>query len=155
MKPSPLQIEHYFVTDLHFAVNAGFDAKRKVELIDDQFVVDSFLLQDEKAPEKWQVTLRIKHLPTATTNAPYSIALDVVGYFAVASNFPKDKVERLVKTNGSSMLYSIAREIARTVTSMSPHLGLMLPSVSFYESLPQVLPQPQSEPAQISDAIKP
>jgi hypothetical protein len=66
MKTSPLQIEHYFVADLHFAVNAAFDVKKPVELSDDQFVVESLVLHDEKSLEKWQITLKVKHQPSAT-----------------------------------------------------------------------------------------
>lgn len=135
MKTSPLQLEHYFVSDLHFAVNHAFDVTKKVDLSDDQFVVDAVSLCDEKSPEKWQVTLRVKHHPVASANAPYSFTLEVVGFFLVLPAYPHDK-ERLVKTNGSTILYGIAREVVRNITSSGPHPGVLIPSVSFFEPLP-------------------
>jgi preprotein translocase subunit SecB len=76
----------------------------------------------------------VKHQPAATANTPYSFALEVVGFFHVVAEFPEDKVERLVKTNGATMLYGIAREVVRDFTSRGPHAGMMLPSVSFFEA---------------------
>ncbi len=135
MKTSPLQLEHYFVSDLHFAVNHTFDVTKKVDLSDDQFVVDAASQCDKKSPEKWQVTLRVKHHPVVSANAPYSFTLEVVGFFLVLPAYPHDK-ERLVKTNGPTILYGIAREIVRNITSSGPHPGVLIPSVSFFEPLP-------------------
>lgn len=135
MKTSPLQLEHYFVSDLHFAVNQAFDTTKKADLSDDQFVVDAALLRDEKSPDKWQVTLRVKHQPTASANAPYSFTVEVVGFLHVLPTYAHDK-ERLVRTNGPTILYGIAREVIRNVTSSGPHRGVLIPSVSFFEPLP-------------------
>src|SRR4051812_11490452 len=134
MKTSPLQVEHYFVSDLHFAVNSAFDATKKVDLRDDQFVVEAALLRDEKSPEQWQVTLKVKHHPIASSNAPYSFTLEIVGLFHVLTTYEHDK-ERLVKTNGPTILYGIAREIIRNLTASGPHPGILIPSVSFFEPL--------------------
>lgn len=131
MKTSPLQLDNYFVSELHFAVNHAFDAAKVPDLSDDQFVVDAASLQDEKSPEKWQVTVRVKHQPIATTNAPYSFTLEVVGFFNVLPAYAHDKA-RLVKTNGPTILYGIAREVVRNITSSGPHPGVLIPSVSFF-----------------------
>lgn len=150
MRTSPLQIDNYFISELHFAANAAFDAKKPVDVRDDQFVVESNSHKDEKRPDFWQTIVRIKHQPAATENAPYSLILEVVGFFQVMSSFPTEKVERLVKTNGSTMLYSIAREIVRSITCSGPYRGLLLPSVSFFEPLPE----PSATPTP-TDAIIP
>ena len=145
MKTSPLQFERYFVSELHFAVNHVFDPTKKVDLSDDQFVVDVGLLRDEKLPDKWQVTLRVKHQPVATANAPYSFTLEVVGFFHALPIYTHDK-ERLVKTNGPTILYGIAREIVRGITTSGPYPGVLIPSVSFYEPSPAPATQPPAVP---------
>jgi preprotein translocase subunit SecB len=145
MKISPLQLEHYFVSDLHFSANRSFDPAKEPELTNDQFAVEAVSMRDKEKPAKWQITLRIKHQPAVNTNAPYSFALEVVGFFEVAPAFPQDRTERLVKTNGATMLYGIAREMVRDLTSRGPHPGLMLPSVSFFEAQPK--PQPPANAA--------
>ena len=147
MKQSPLQLDNYFVTQLHFAANASFEADKNSEVIDDQFVVESFQHHDDKAPDKWQVTLSIKHNPPATANAPYSFTLEIVGFYSVTNEFQAEKTERMVKTNGSSILYSISREIVRNFTMMGPYRGFLLPSVSFFEPKQESAPSPQSESA--------
>lgn len=133
MKISPLQLEHYFVSDLHFSANRAYDHEKALELTNEQFAVEAASTQDKQERTKWQIVLQVKHQPAATANAPYSFALEVVGLFQVAAAFPEDKVERLVKTNGATMLYGIAREVVRDFTSRGPHAGMMLPSVSFFE----------------------
>jgi len=74
--------------------------------------------------------------------------LEIVGYFIVNSEFPSEKTEQLVRTNGTSILYSISREIVRNVTCMGPYSGLLLPSVSFFEPKPEAAPASQIEAIQ-------
>ena len=135
MKSSPLQLEHYFVSDLHFSANRAFDPKKEVKLKVEDFGVETALLSPD--PAKWQVTLRVKHQPALSVNAPYSFTLEVVGFFHVVPEFPADKVQQLIKTNGPSILYGIAREVVRDFSMRGPHPGLMLPSVSFFEPAAQ------------------
>jgi preprotein translocase subunit SecB len=147
MKTSPLQLEHYFVSDLHFAVNQAFDTTKAAVLSDEQFVADTALLRDENSPEKWQVTLRVKHQPIASANAPYSFTVEIVGFMHVLPTYVHDK-ERLVKTNGPTILYGIAREVIRNITSSGPHRGVLIPSVSFFEPLPAPVAPVAPAPAQ-------
>jgi preprotein translocase subunit SecB len=135
MNPSPLQLEQYFVTELHFSVNPTFDSTKSVELKQDHFVVEAASIRNEKSPDRWQVTLRIKHQLIAPVNTPYSFTVEIVGLFHINAAWPQDK-ERLVKTNGPSVLYGIGREIVRGLTLSGPYAGVLIPSVSFYESAP-------------------
>ena len=54
------------------------------------------------------------------TGNEMAIRLEIVGYFNVSPSYPKEQVERLVKTNASSILYSIAREMVRSITAAGP-----------------------------------
>jgi preprotein translocase subunit SecB len=136
MKPSPLKLEQYFVTELHFAVNPAFDTTKPAQLSDEHLVVDVSLRPDQSAPERWQVSLRVKYQLFATSNAPYSFTLEIVGLFQVSAAYTYDK-EFLVKTNGPSVLYAVARETIRQLTCSGPFPGVLIPSVSFYELPPE------------------
>lgn len=146
MKTSPLLLDHYFLSDLHFSVNRKFKGDKEPELVEDQFEVQPNFERDKGCPKKWQVDLRLKCQLKAGVNSPYAFSLEIVGFFRVAEGFPKEKSELLVKTNGSSILYGIAREIVRDLTSRGPYPGMMLPSVSFYESVKRTEIAPSDVP---------
>jgi preprotein translocase subunit SecB len=63
----------------------------------------------------------------------YTFHLALVGFFFVAENYPKDKVEILAKTNCPAVLYSTAREMLVTVVRRSPFTPVLIPSVTFLE----------------------
>ncbi len=43
----------------------------------------------------------------------------------------------MIKINGPSMLYGIAREVIRGVTARGPYFPILLPSATFFEPAPQ------------------
>jgi preprotein translocase subunit SecB len=63
----------------------------------------------------------------------------MLGVFLVLNGYPEEKIERLVKVNGPSMLYGALREIVKALTSRGPYGAIVLPSPSFY------LPQPAAK----------
>jgi preprotein translocase subunit SecB len=52
----------------------------------------------------------------------------------ILDGFPDDRIERLVRTNGTSMLFGLLREVIRDTTARGPYTGVILPSTSFYQS---------------------
>lgn len=134
MNTSPLQLKHYFVSDLHFTINRQFDGGKPVAILGEQFSAESNILQTDQNKQQWQITLRLLHQTAIGINTPYSFSLEIVGLFEVAAGFPADRTEQLVKTNGSSMLFGAAREIIRDVTVRGPYPGVLLPSISFIEA---------------------
>jgi preprotein translocase subunit SecB len=153
MHPSPLQLEHYFVSDLHFSGNSAFVNGKPLELKYDNLSVETSFLKDDKDASKWQVTLRVGHQPNANVNSPYSFIVEIIGFFFALPSYPHDK-ERLIKTNAPTILYGIAREFVRTVTASGHyHPGVLLPSVSFFEPLPK--PAPTATPTGTPTATEP
>ena len=69
----------------------------------------------------------------------------MLGLFLVLNEYPQEKIERLVKVNGPSMLYGALREIVKAVTLRGPYGGIVLPSPSFY--LPESLAKTPVEQA--------
>lgn len=132
MKSSPLQLRLYFVTELHVTANLKHDPEQPLALSADDILVTPDFLVAKDDPRQWQVTLRIQQQAGPSANPPYYFTVELVGAFDVAPNYPDEKVEWMVRTNASSMLYSTAREVLRGAMSQGPFCPLLLPTVSFY-----------------------
>jgi len=145
MKLSPLQLEAYFLTESSFRANQDFDPKKPVSFHDADIVITPDIQPIKDQNRRWQVVLNIKLQPRAEANSPYVFAFTLVGIVWAAPEFPEDKLAPLVATNGSSMLYGVAREIVRDLTARGPFPALSLPSVSFIPDAPQ--PTPAASPA--------
>jgi preprotein translocase subunit SecB len=157
MKPSPIQLLDYFFTDLHVSANQTFDPKQEVPLSFEDFEV---ALEATKSPEnkrEWRVILNLKSQPAAEANVPYRFTVQIVGEFLVLDVYPEDHIERLVKTNGASMLFGILREVIRDTTTRGPYSGVILPSASFYEpqDKSEAAPKSAKELAKPADPIAP
>lgn len=133
MKPSSLQLRLYFVTDLSISVNPEFDATKDVNLHIGNIAIKSENIQKEDDEYEWQIKLTIRHTQNSDSNSPYFFAVDMVGYFHIDESLPKTRVEKFVFVNGSSVLYSSAREILRNAMSDGPYDPIMLPTVCFFE----------------------
>jgi preprotein translocase subunit SecB len=134
MKPSPLALENYFVTELIFSANKDFDPKQPGDMGFDDLIVEHTCLPGEPDSHGWQVSLRLRFQPKAETNYPYTFVLELVGLFRVLGDPPAALEEPLVNTNAPSMLFGAAREIVRAATSRGPFVPVLLPSVSFHPS---------------------
>jgi preprotein translocase subunit SecB len=149
MKPSPLTLHDYFVTDLSFTVNREFDPTKPATLCVDDLIIKREAKLRDSNPLQWRMTLRIQHQALPGHNTPYAFTLELVGFIDLAPEFPleEEKRQRTLEVNGASMLYGAAREIMRSVTSRGPYLQIILPSVSFYpkkETPPA--PEPEKTP---------
>jgi preprotein translocase subunit SecB len=144
MKLAPIQLESYFLTDLNCQANPQFRPDRETRFSERDLEVSAAVQPIKDRPHRWQATLGIKLQPAADSNSPYSFRLNLVGYICwVGRDLPQDRLEALLRTNGPSMLYGAAREIARDITARGPFPPLLLPSVSFTPEA-QVLPQPKA-----------
>jgi preprotein translocase subunit SecB len=133
MKPSPIQLTDYFLTGLNLSANPKFDPKQEAQLRFDDFQVGIEALATADSKRDWKVVAKLSFQPAAEANVPYRFAAEIVGSFIVQATYREDYAERLVKTNGSSMLYGILREVIRDATARGPYAALILPSTSFYE----------------------
>jgi preprotein translocase subunit SecB len=142
---SPLELERYFVSDQAVTARNAFSSEKDIVTRIEEFSVTNEAIRmtaPEDAPAKWQVTVRIKHLPAPETNFPYDFRLTIVGIFhSTIENGDPAHIERLMKINGSSILYGMSREIIRANTERGPWSGIVIPTHSFYE------PKPSEEPS--------
>jgi preprotein translocase subunit SecB len=137
MRAAPISLTNYFVSDLEFSVNQAFDPE-KVSTIE----IDDLELQNEKKPKtedrrSWDVTLHIKLGERPERNLPCSIAVKIVGSVAVDQSVKEENIERWVEINGTSLVFSVAREIVRAVSSRGPNKSILLPTVTFWRPKPE------------------
>src|SRR5439155_16632306 len=69
----------------------------------------------------------------------------------VDEDFPVKLTERLVQTNGPSILYSIARELVREQTARGPEGPFILPTASFVQDPPPAQATQPAIPAATSE----
>ncbi|MDQ8196240.1 protein-export chaperone SecB [Coraliomargarita sp. SDUM461004] len=137
---SPLELERYFVSDQAVTARNVFSSEKEIETLIEEYSVRNEAIRlpaVEDQPEKWQVTVHIKHQPSPDTNFPYDFRLTIVGIFRCTTEKSEPShIERLMKINGSSILYGMAREIIRANTERGPWSGIVIPTYSFYEPKP-------------------
>lgn len=149
MNISPLQLDFYFVSDFHFSLNKEFRLDGKPAIRDEDVLARPEAVANPQDKSKWTVTLNIKHEPPSGINSPYLFDLKLVGFFRIHPDYPGDRIERLVQTNGASMLYGIAREMVREMTGRGPYFSVFLPSISFFEPVEKAQiasPETEKEP---------
>ena len=134
MKPeiSKLLLDNYFLAELSVRANGEFDVKQAMNLTVNDLTVESTAIKIAEDVRHWQVTLKVFHQLKNKINAPYSFRVEAIGFFSVVESYPEDRTEWLVKTNGSSILYSMAREALRNAMATGPWKPVILPAVSFY-----------------------
>lgn len=134
---SPLRLDRYFLKGLSFKLYEGFDRHR---IPDDEITIPNLqvnvvsAIQNPEVELQWRFELSLELLePTEGTKFPYKVEALMVGYFTVDERYPKERAERLVRTNGPAVLYSSARELLASVTGRSPYASLLIPCVTFIQ----------------------
>jgi preprotein translocase subunit SecB len=139
MKAAQIELTDYFVSDLQFTANREFDVKNP-----STSTVDDLQVTNQASPKaddlnNWQITLRIALNAPPDRNSPYSFLVEMIGFVHVADSVKAENIERLVRINGTSLVFSAAREIVRAVTSRGPFKPILLPTVTFWEAKPQAV----------------
>ncbi|HEV7683113.1 MAG TPA: protein-export chaperone SecB [Pyrinomonadaceae bacterium] len=135
MRPSQLQLDHYYFDELSFALSDDYTFHPDVEepklLPEDLDVrVESGRHADD--PLQWMFKVIIR-LDNKKNKFPYVFSIKVIGFFEVRKDYPAELVERLASVNGPSILYAAARELLAVVTGRTRLFNIFLPTVSFYE----------------------
>ncbi len=134
MKPSPLQLEHYFFAESHCKAlhHSGSPDDLPFGAVDpDHFSTDVKMFKGESDPKEYQIHLEIRTNNEAEPDLPYRLLIHAIGYFKVDPEYDHDRIDHLVQINGASVLYSACRDFALTLTSRGPWGPLMLPTVNF------------------------
>ncbi len=128
----PLQLDLYTFSKLHAVANFRHRPDTVAPTVNIQ--IQAGLGPVEGMDNKYQVTLEVSRIepPEGTGTLPYEIAFQVVGQFSVLDASHKDK-EKLLRVNGTSVLYSAAREMILIMTGRGPWGPYQLPTINFQE----------------------
>src|SRR5881392_341695 len=125
---SSLQLKSYFVSKVSFLVNESYDPQKGILQKSGDFSVTSELVFPPDEKEPCRIRLNVKLQASAESNLPYSLALEMIGFFEQKIPGTKAQVVRKVYTDGTGMLYGVAREVIRFTTSQSPFPPMAIPS---------------------------
>lgn len=128
MNPSPLQLERHFFTKIHVDAHRDSDLSPNVKLSSEVEIARA-----DQDPKRFQLTLRLKLLPSSDKKPNYTAEIHVIGLVRVAENWPEAKVLQLVEANGPALLYGAAREMLCNLTARGPWPMLCLNSVTFVQ----------------------
>lgn len=134
--PALLKCHDYFVTELMVAANPEYDRKKPIDLRFEDLQIDS---EPKQLPKKldgrlWQVVLQMQQNVGPDKNAPYNFSITLVGHFEIHPQCPAAQVRKFVAINGSSILYSSARQILNESMRNGPFPPIALPTVCFHDS---------------------
>ena len=162
MRPSPLQLEGYLITELSFTAQPDFEYDLEHPLTTVQpadLTVEVALAEHQDDRLSRNCDLSIELSDATGSKFPYVFRTALTGFFRVRQHYPSDQVDLMFATNAPALLYSAARELLATVTGGGPYPSVTLPSVTFLPSLAEAAEQkqnaaPETKPARRKTAAK-
>ena len=130
-----LQLEDYWATSVHVDANPDFveaSAPLDPDLINVTHAVKQ--LKSENVKEdgtKWLVDLAVEQSLAAEKSIPYSFRITMQAIVGAHPMLEGDRLQRVVSTNGPSMLFGSAREVIRAATGRGPYSAIIIPSTNF------------------------
>lgn len=136
--PALLKCHDYFVTGLMVAANPEYDRKKPIDLRFEDLQIDSVPKQLPKKLDGrlWRVVLQMQQNVGPAKNTPYNFSITMVGHFEIHPKCPADQIHPFVTINGSSILYSSARQILNEAMRNGPFPAVELPTVCFHDTEP-------------------
>ena len=144
MRPSPIQLKHVVYSKVlvePFIVDGKEQEQPAVDFDFQGVNVRSKIGCGKKAgeevdPRDFFVELEIEIDNKLGKQAPYSVAISVLGLFNVLPSLAAEKREDLIVVNGASILYGVIREMTLSLTSRFAAGPFTLPGMNFEEDAP-------------------
>ena len=130
---APLEVVDYYVRAMSFEVNLKCDKNKPYQLDLEDVEINNELVQMKNDKDGYAVILNIDIKAPKSKNTPYAIKLEMYGYFNVPKKMPEEIRDKIVKTNGTSILYGAAREIIKDMTARGGYRPILIPTASFAE----------------------
>jgi preprotein translocase subunit SecB len=151
MRPSPLQLESYYVTELHFAeqdhsLSEGESALTPADL---NVEVGSTEHEENSLKRIYQLTIELND--GAKKKLHYTFRVVLVGFFEISKHYPSEHAEVMVNANAPALLYSAARELLTLISGRSFSAPVLLPSVTFIQPVEKA----EAMPSKASKSVKP
>ncbi|MGL1932198.1 MAG: protein-export chaperone SecB [Desulfotalea sp.] len=126
-----LKLDKYFFPYIQVASDPSCTNVTNEAVNDISYGIKVSVSIDNKEDHLYQVTIEVKSFPSdEDSQQPYSIHLVAVGLFRV-NNW--EEIDKLLRVNGASILYSAAREFLITTSGRGPWGPVTLPIYSFLE----------------------
>jgi preprotein translocase subunit SecB len=149
----PLQLKLHYFTKVMVEADPCFQPKDdEDQLLGVNTQVE--VKQHKEDPRRWQVILNIRTEAPEGQTIPYKVDLQAVGLFAVAPEVEEAMMPKLVRVNGSAILYSSAREFLLTITGRGPWPPVYLPTTNFLGPLKPKAEQEAQLSAPAPKAVK-
>lgn len=143
--PPPLDIRQYEVETFAFYAHPDFDSSRdNLGALDVNFNIT----QNAEEEREFRIDMKVRLAEKGDRpdeNAPYSITLDIVGYFLFAAGTSEDLMFRMIYANGASILYGVARGFVGQATGAAKYGQFVLPAVNFVELMKRRLAELEAE----------
>ena len=128
---APLEVLNYFVKSFSMDTNMKCDKDKPKDLSLRNIVITNRMFPAKNQKNCYMVFLNLEMKVPEGKNAPYAIKMEMFGRFQVSERVPDELREKMVKTNGSSILYGAAREIIKEMTGRGIFRKIQFPTVSF------------------------
>jgi preprotein translocase subunit SecB len=137
MKKAAIVIEDYFIKAMRFSLRPGFEHRKPLEdgVVPPAFEVKTEFVQPKDDLHQCQCVLDIELPDDPNDKFPYTFALRVAGTFRVDDSVSAEAAEQIFKVNGTSVLFSMSRELLITLTGRGGYPPFLLPTVSFTDLL--------------------
>lgn len=142
VKSAAIQIDGYYVKELHCAVRNDVDDSSRLAMgtglhvqIPDVMQATPIIKIDMVAgthsekPSKFRIKLRMQS--AEEDDSPYMFDMTLVGYFSINVKRVKEGTSLYFYRNAVMLLYSAAREILASVTGRGPYPAFVLPTLVF------------------------
>ena len=130
---APVDVLNYFVKSFSMDTNMMCDKDKPRDLSLKNIVISNRMFPSKKHKNVFVVSLNLEMKVPEGKNAPYAIKMEMFGRFQISERVPDELREKMVKTNGSSILYGAAREIIKEMTGRGIFRKIQFPTVSFAE----------------------
>jgi preprotein translocase subunit SecB len=160
---SPLQLEGYYVQELHVAVRQDPESPRPLffqlglhpqleGLYNPDDLTINTQIQGAANKEDPNRLVSIVQIETRTEDGakfPYDFRVVLAGYFRLTAEVPaEDRANAIhaLRTTAASVLYSAARELIASVTGRGPYPAAILPTIVIQLDPATEPEQPQEQP---------
>jgi preprotein translocase subunit SecB len=134
MQASKLQLDHYYVEELHFALTDRFGVEAiqtEIPLSAEDIDVTVEAGQNPDDELEWYFRLKIT-LDDKESKFPYEFTVQLSGFFNVSKDCEPEMRQPLATVNAPSILYGAAREMLATASARSRYLSIFLPPIRFF-----------------------
>ena len=147
MKLSLLQLEGYYIKDLSVSFKPELESECQLHIIPGRhmkdtglnlneqlrFKVNAEFRKDSNNPYRHRIDMLVESDDVKNSRFPYTFSIRIVGFFNINPSLKINRADDIVKVNGPSILFGVAREAIANVTSRGPVPAAVLPTVTFID----------------------